>query len=102
MSGPIEPGERVLLIDQRDRTYLVKLEVGGTYHTHSGTLAHDTLIGRPEGTRVETSKGMVLVVFRPRFADFVLKMPRGAQVVYPKDLGQILTYADIHPGAQVI
>jgi tRNA (adenine57-N1/adenine58-N1)-methyltransferase catalytic subunit len=102
VSGPIEPGEHVLLIDQRDRTYLVKLEAGGTYHTHSGTLVHDALIGHPEGTRVETSKGMVLVAFRPRFADFVLKMPRGAQVVYPKDLGPILTYADIHPGAEVI
>ena len=102
MSGPIEPGERVLLIDQRDRTYLVTVSVGATYHTHSGTLSHDDLIGRPEGTRLETSKGMVLVMFRPRFADVVLKMPRGAQVVYPKDLGPILTYADVYPGARVV
>ena len=102
MKGAIESGERVLLIDQRDRTYLVKLQEGGTYHTHSGTLAHDDLIGKPEGTRVETSKGMVLVVFRPRYSDFVLKMPRGAQVVYPKDIGPILTSADIHPGARVV
>jgi tRNA (adenine57-N1/adenine58-N1)-methyltransferase len=97
-----EPGERVMLVDQRDRTYLVTLQPGGTYHTHSGTLSHDELLGRSEGVRVETSKGMVLTAFRPRFADFVLKMPRGAQVVYPKDLGPIIVYADIHPGARVL
>jgi tRNA (adenine57-N1/adenine58-N1)-methyltransferase len=102
VSPPFEPGERILLVDQRDRTYLVKIQSGGTYHTHSGTLAHDSLIGAPEGTRVETSGGMVLVAFRPRFADFALKMPRGAQVVYPKDLGPILTYADVGPGARVV
>ena len=100
--GPIETGEHALLVDQRDRTYLLRLEVGATYHTHSGTLPHDALIDHPEGTRVETSKGMVLTAFRPRFADFVLKMPRGAQVVYPKDLGPIVTYADVYPGAHVL
>ena len=102
MSAPFEAGERVLLVDQRDRTYLVSLQAGATYHTHSGTLHHDRILGELEGVRVETSKGMVLVAFRPRFADFVLKMPRGAQVVYPKDLGPILLYADIHPGARVL
>jgi tRNA (adenine57-N1/adenine58-N1)-methyltransferase len=102
MSTPFEVGEKVLLVDQRDRTYLFRLGAGGTYHTHSGTLAHDDLVGRVEGATVRTSKGMVLVAFRPRFADYVLKMPRGAQVVYPKDLGPILTYADVFPGAKVI
>ena len=97
-----EPGERVMLVDQRDRTYLVTLQPGGTYHTHSGTLSHDELLGRSEGVRVETSKGMVLTAFRPRFADFVLKMPRGAQVVYPKDLGPIMILADVFPGARVL
>jgi tRNA (adenine57-N1/adenine58-N1)-methyltransferase len=91
-----------MLIDQRDRTYLVRLETGATYHTHSGTLSHEAVLGKPEGVRVETSKGMVLTAFRPRFADFVLKMPRGAQVVYPKDLGPIMLYADIFPGARVL
>ena len=102
MTAPFEPGERVLLIDQRDRTYLVSLEPGAVYHTHAGTLAHDDLIDREEGTRVTTSRGMVLTAFRPRFADYVLKMPRGAQVVYPKDLGPIVVYADVHPGARVL
>ncbi|HWC70186.1 MAG TPA: tRNA (adenine-N1)-methyltransferase [Actinomycetota bacterium] len=102
MSGPFEPGDRVVLIDQRDRTYLVRLEVGATFHTHSGTLDHDALIGVAEGTRLETSRGMVLTAYRPRFADFVLKMPRGAQVVYPKDVGPIVVYADVFPGARVL
>lgn len=102
MSGPFEAGEKVLLIDQRDRTYLFRLEAGGTFHTHSGTLDHDALIGAVEGTRLETSRGMVLMAYRPRFADFVLKMPRGAQVVYPKDVGPIVTYADVFPGARVL
>ena len=92
----------MLLVDQRDRTYLLKLETAATYHTHSGALSHDDLIGRHEGTEVRTSKGMVLTAFRPRLADFVLKMPRGAQVIYPKDVGQILTFADIRPGLRVI
>jgi tRNA (adenine57-N1/adenine58-N1)-methyltransferase len=102
MSAPFEPGEHVLLLDQRDRTYLFRLQAGGTYHTHSGTLAHDLLLGNPEGTRAETSGGMVVTAFRPRFADFALKMKRGAQVVYPKDLGPIVTYADVFPGARVL
>jgi tRNA (adenine57-N1/adenine58-N1)-methyltransferase catalytic subunit len=102
MSPPLEPGEQVLLIDQRDRTYLFSLEAGAVFHTHAGTLAHDDLIGRPEGSRVTTSRGMVLVAFRPRFADYVLKMPRGAQVVYPKDLGPIVVEADLFPGARVL
>jgi tRNA (adenine57-N1/adenine58-N1)-methyltransferase len=102
MSAPFEAGEKVLLIDQRDRTHLFSLSAGATYHTHAGTLAHDDVIGRPEGTRVTTARGMVFAAFRPRFADFVLKMPRGAQVVYPKDLGPIVVYADVYPGARVL
>jgi len=102
MGAPFEPGERALLIDQRGRQYLLTLSVGGTYHTHSGTLAHDEILGREEGIRLETSNGMVLVAFRPRFADYILKMKRGAQVVYPKDLGPILMYADVFPGGRVL
>jgi tRNA (adenine57-N1/adenine58-N1)-methyltransferase len=102
MSGPFTPEDRVLLVDQRGRTYLFRLQDGGTYHTHSGTLSHAALLGHEEGTRVETANGMVLTAFRPRFADYALKMKRGAQVVYPKDLGPIVTYADIYPGARVI
>ena len=102
MNTPFEAGERVMFVDQRGRTYLVKLQAKGTYHTHSGTLGHEEILGQPEGTKVETSGGMVLTAFRPRFADFALKMPRGAQVIYPKDLGPILMYADVHPGARAL
>src|SRR6266516_416245 len=102
MNVPFEAGERVLLVDQRDRTYLVRLETGGVFHTHGGALPHDAILGRQEGVRLETVGGMVLLAYRPRFADFVLRMPRGAQVVYPKDLGPILMQGDVHPGARVL
>jgi tRNA (adenine57-N1/adenine58-N1)-methyltransferase len=102
VTARFEPGERCLLIDQRGRTYIFTLQAAGTYHTHSGALAHDTIVGHDEGTRVETSGGMVLTAFRPRFADYALKMKRGAQVIYPKDLGPITVYADIYPGATTL
>ena len=102
MSGPFEPGERVLFLDARDRTYLVRLQAGGTFHTHGGALAHDLVLGASEGVRVETTGGMGLTAFRPRLADYVLKMPRGAQVIYPKDIGPILVLADVFPGARVL
>jgi len=103
MTAPFEPGERVLLIDQRERRYLVKALVPGElWHSHGGAIEHDLIIGRPEGTRVRTASGMVFTCFRPTLADFVLKMPRGAQVVYPKDLGAILVWGDVFPGARVL
>jgi tRNA (adenine57-N1/adenine58-N1)-methyltransferase catalytic subunit len=102
VTGPFEAGERVLLVDQRGRRYLLRLAAGETWHSHGGGVAHDDLIGAYEGTLVRSPSGMVFRAFRPRMADFVLKMPRGAQVVYPKDVGPILVEADIHPGARVL
>lgn len=102
MSGPFEPGDRILLVDQRDRRYLLKLKAGDTWHSHGGALSHDVLIGAAEGTSIRSVSGMSFTAFRPRLADFVLKMPRGAQVVYPKDVGAILVEADIFPGARVL
>jgi tRNA (adenine57-N1/adenine58-N1)-methyltransferase len=102
MSGSFEPGERALLIDERGRRYLLRLQTGGVFHMHTGTLPHDLIIGSQEGTRVESAGGMALTCFRPTLVDFVLKMPRGAQVVYPKDLGTIVIHADIFPGARVL
>ena len=99
---PFEAGERVLLIDSRDRRYMVTLRTGGQFHSHHGTLDHDALIGSPAGITVTTSGGTRMLAFRPGLADFVLKMQRGAQVVYPKDLGLIVIYADIFPGASVV
>jgi tRNA (adenine57-N1/adenine58-N1)-methyltransferase len=102
MSGPFEAGERVLLVDQRGRRYLVTLRTGETWHSHGGGLAHDLVIGAPEGAMAHSATGMAFRAFRPRMADFVLKMPRGAQVVYPKDVGAILVEADVFPGARVL
>lgn len=98
----LAPGERVLLIDAKQRRYLLKLREGETFHTHAGILAHDDIIGRTEGTTVVGSTGREFLVFRPTLADVVLKMPRGAQVIYPKDLGAILIAADIGPGQRVL
>ena len=102
MTGPFEPGERILLVDQRGRRYLVKLQAGQTWHSHGGALPHDLVLGSPEGTLVHSATGMAFRCYRPRMADFVLKMPRGAQVVYPKDVGAILVHADVYPGARVL
>jgi tRNA (adenine57-N1/adenine58-N1)-methyltransferase len=98
----LQTGDKVLLIDSRDRRYLVTLATGKQFHSHAGTVDHDALIGAPEGSIVRTSGGAKLTAFRPTLADFVLKMPRGAQVVYPKDVALILVYADVFPGATVI
>lgn len=99
MSGRLEAGERVLLVDSRDRRYLITLGEAQRFHSHLGSVNHDELIGAFEGTAVSASGGAKLLAFRPGLADYVLKMRRGAQVVYPKDVGLILVYADIFPGA---
>ncbi|HET7481878.1 MAG TPA: tRNA (adenine-N1)-methyltransferase [Actinomycetota bacterium] len=99
---PLEAGERVLLIDSRDRRYLVVLGSGKQFHSHLGSLEHDELIGAPEGSRIRTSGGSSVVAFRPTLSDYALKMRRGAQVIYPKDVALILVYADIRPGATVV
>jgi tRNA (adenine57-N1/adenine58-N1)-methyltransferase catalytic subunit len=92
----------VLLVDTRGRRYLVDLCAGDAFHSHHGPVAHDEIIGAPEGTMVSSSLGRRYFAFRPTLADYVLKMPRGATVVYPKDLGPILVHADIFPGARVL
>ncbi len=99
---PLESGERVLLLDAKGRRYLIKLQTGGTFHFHGGAVRHDDIIGREEGVSVRSASGAGLVCFRPRLADHVLKMPRGAQVVYPKDLASIVMWADVFPGARVL
>lgn len=102
MADPFQPGERVLFVDDRNRTYLVRLQAKGQFHFHGGAVAHDDVLGHPEGTVVRSRSDERLVCYRPRMADFVLKMPRGAQVLYPKDLAMIVTYADVFPGARVL
>lgn len=102
MTRNFVPGERVLLFDNKDRRYLVTLAVGGEFHTHSGPVLHDLLLGAEEGTVVRSSRGARYTAVRPTLSEVVLKMPRGAQVIYPKDLGPMLMLADIFPGARVL
>src|SRR5437588_12989193 len=100
--GPFEAGDRALLIDSRGRRYMIRLQRGGEFHYHGGVVPHDLVIGGEEGTAVHSTLGAELTCFRPRLLDFVLKMPRGAQVVYPEDLGVILVHTDVFPGVHVL
>ena len=102
MSATFAPGDRVLLVDNRRRRHLVTLAVGGQFHTHAGVLQHDDVIGRSDGSIVRTTRGARLTALRPTLAEYVLEMPRGAQVIYPKDIGPILVLADVFPGARVL
>jgi tRNA (adenine57-N1/adenine58-N1)-methyltransferase len=101
-SGAFQAGERALLMDGRGRRYLIRLQPGATFHFHGGSVPHDLLIGGPEGVQMYATSGAKLVALRPTLADFVLKMPRGAQVVYPKDIAAVLVHADIAPGSRVL
>lgn len=94
-------GERIVLIDNRQRRYLVELKAGGEFHSHAGVVPHDQVIGSLEGSEYRTASNARFIGLRPTLNDHVLKMPRGAQVIYPKDLGPILVLADISPNQRV-
>ena len=100
--GPLRPGQRVQLKDAKGRLNTVTLTEGGQFHSYQGVLHHDDLIGGPDGVVVANSAGHDYQVLRPLLSDFVLSMPRGATVVYPKDAGQIVQMADVFPGATVV
>ena len=100
--GPLRAGERVRLTDPKGRNHSVLLEDGKTFFTAKGAIEHDALIGGPDGTVVTSSGGTEYLVLRPLLENFVTSMPRGAAVVYPKDAAQIITMADIFPGAHVV
>jgi tRNA (adenine57-N1/adenine58-N1)-methyltransferase len=100
--GPFEAGDRVQLTDPKGRMHTITLVTGKDFFTHKGSIPHDALIGRPEGTTVTTTGGVTYLALRPLLADYVLSMPRGAAVVYPKDAGQVVHMADIFPGAHVV
>jgi tRNA (adenine57-N1/adenine58-N1)-methyltransferase len=102
VSRPFVVGEKVLLIDNKQRRYLVTLAAGAEFHSHTGLIPHEEIVGSEEGVTLRTSRGSRYTAFRPTLSDFILKMPRGAQVIYPKDLGPILLLADIYPGARVL
>ena len=99
--GPLQPGDQVQLTDPKGRMHTITLEPGKQFHTHKGILDHDRLLGGPEGVVVTIGVTSYLAL-RPLLSDYVLSMPRGAQVVYPKDAGQVVQMADIFPGAHVV
>jgi tRNA (adenine57-N1/adenine58-N1)-methyltransferase catalytic subunit len=100
--GPLRAGEWVRLTDQKGRRHNFELVPGKRFFSNRGHLEHDELIGREEGFTVTSSAGGEYLVFRPLLSEFVVSMPRGAAVVYPKDAAQIVAMADVFPGADVI
>lgn len=102
ITGPFVVGDRVQLTDTKGRLYTIVLSPGAEFHTHRGAIPHDTVIGQPEGSVVKATNGDPFLVLRPLLIDYVLSMPRGAQVIYPKDAAQIVHEGDIFPGARVL
>jgi tRNA (adenine57-N1/adenine58-N1)-methyltransferase catalytic subunit len=101
-TGPFAAGERVQLTDAKGRHYTMVLTPGGQFHTHRGALDHDVVIGLAEGSVIKSTNGDPFLVLRPLLVDYVMSMPRGAQVIYPKDAAQIVHEGDIFPGACVL
>ena len=101
MARAFAVGEKVLILDSKKRRYLATLSEGGQFHSHSGVLEHNDIVGSQEGTVLKSTKGAHYSILRPTLEDFVLEMPRGAQVIYPKDLAPICMIGDIGPGMRV-
>lgn len=97
----LSSGERIHLVDKKGRQYALTLKAGETYQFSGQKISHDAIIGRPDGTIMTLSGGKKMLALRPTFGDYVLKMPRGAQVLYPKDLALMTMWADVYPGARV-
>lgn len=102
MNDAFVEGDLCLLVDGRGRRYLIDLHRGSTFQYHAGVVRHEEIIGAPAGVDLRTSEAARLVALRPRLADYVLKMKRGAQVVYPKDLGPMVHWGDVAPGQTVV
>ncbi|GAA2458466.1 tRNA (adenine-N1)-methyltransferase [Agromyces soli] len=101
-SGPFRVGDRVQLTGPKGRMHTITLEPGKVFHSHKGGIAHDAVIGLPDGSVVANEVGVEYLALRPLLSDFVMSMPRGAAIVYPKDAAQILAQADVFPGATVV
>ena len=100
--GPIRAGERVQLTDYKGKMHTIVLREDGQFHSHRGSFSHNEIIGCEDGAVITTSIGYDFLVLRPLLGDYVLGMPRGAAVIYPKDAAQIIGYADVYPGARVV
>ncbi|MEC4672774.1 MAG: tRNA (adenine-N1)-methyltransferase [Nitrospirota bacterium] len=97
----LKPNERIHLVDTKERQYALILKPGEVFQHSGETIPHDDIIGKPDGTFVRLSRGRKMMVLSPTLAEYTLKMPRGAQVLYPKDLAMITMWADVYPGAKV-
>ena len=95
-------GDRVQLTDAKGKLHTITLKPGGEWHTHKGWLIHDQIVGLPQGSVIETTAGLKFLAFKPLLGDYVLSMPRGATIVYPKDAALIVGFADIAPGLRVL
>lgn len=102
MPGYFAAGDRIQLTDSKGKLYSFTITPDKEWHTHKGWITHNDLIGMPEGSIVETTAGLKFTVFKPLLSDYVLSMPRGATIVYPKDAALIIGFADIYPGARVL
>ena len=101
-SGPFRAGDRVQMTGPKARLNTITLEVGGEFHTHQGFVRHDDIIGQPDGSVILSNNEVEFLALRPLLTDFVMSMPRGAAIIYPKDAAQILAVGDIFPGATVV
>ena len=102
MKPEFDYGDRVQLTDAKGKLHTITLKPGGEWHTHKGWLIHDQIVGAPQGSVVETTAGLKFLAFKPLLGDYVLSMPRGATIVYPKDAALIVGFADIAPGLRVL
>ena len=102
MTSEFAYGDRVQLTDAKGKMHTITLKEGGEWHTHKGWLVHDAVVGLPQGSVVETTAGLKFLAFKPLLGDYVLSMPRGATIVYPKDAALIVGFADIAPGTHVL
>lgn len=100
--GPLRDGERVQLTDSKGKMHTIQLRTGGHFHTHRGGINHERVIGLPDGSVIRTEQDHEYLVLRPLLSDYVMGMPRGAAIVYPKDSGQIVQMGDIFAGASVV
>ena len=100
--GPFRYGDRVQLTGPKGKLQTITLREEGELHTHLGVLRHEDVVGRDDGSVVANSDGHEYLCLRPLLRDFVMSMPRGAAIVYPKDAAQIIAQADVFPGAVVV
>ncbi|MSQ24074.1 MAG: tRNA (adenine-N1)-methyltransferase [Chloroflexi bacterium] len=102
MNQLFSPGDFVLLTDRVGRHFLTRLRAQGEFHSHHGIVRHEDILGQEDGSRLSTSLGQPVWIFRPRLQDYLMQMPRSSTILYPKDIGTLLMWADIFPGAQVL